>query len=125
MMLLLYIALGSAVGGVSRYLLGELIQRWAGGTFPLHTLIINVTGSFLLGFLYRYGVDSNVMSQEVRAMLTVGLCGGYTTFSAFSLETVRLLDGGESGKAMAYVLLSVVVSVGAAFVGMAAGSRMR
>lgn len=124
-MLLLYIALGSAIGGVSRYLLGGLIQRWAGGTFPLHTLIINVTGSLLLGFLYRYGADSNVMSQEVRAMLTVGLCGGYTTFSAFSLETVRLLDGGESGKAMAYVLLSVVISVGAVLLGGAAASRMR
>lgn len=125
-MILLAIAFGSALGGISRYLLGGLIQRWAGGTFPLHTLIINVTGSFLLGLLVvRYGAESSSLSPELRAMLTIGFCGGYTTFSAFSLETVRLLDGGESGKAMAYVLLSVVISVGAAFLGMAAGRGIR
>ncbi len=117
------IALGSALGGVSRYLLGGYVQRWAGAAFPLHTLLINITGSFLLGFLYRYGADSTALSPELRAMLTIGFCGGYTTFSTFSVETVRLLEDGASGKAIAYVLLSVLVSLGAAFVGMWAGGR--
>jgi CrcB protein len=121
---LLYIALGSAVGGVSRYLLGGLIQRLAGGTFPLGTLVINVTGSFLVGLLYRYAADSAAITPEIRAMLTIGLCGGYTTFSSFSYETVRLIEDGEAGRALAYVGLSVLLSVGGTMLGIAAGREL-
>jgi CrcB protein len=121
---LLYIALGSAVGGVSRYLLGGLIQRLTGGTFPLGTLVINVTGSFLVGLLYRYAADSAAITPEIRAMLTIGLCGGYTTFSSFSYETVRLIEDGEAGRALAYVGLSVLLSVGGTMLGIAAGREL-
>jgi fluoride exporter len=122
-MLLLAIALGSALGGLARYLLGNLVQRWAGDAFPLHTLLINVTGSFLIGFLYRYAAESGGLSPEWRGFLMIGFCGGYTTFSAFSLETVRLIETGAVGRAMAYAVLSVVLSVGAAALGMVAGKR--
>ncbi len=88
-----YIAFGSALGGALRYLLGGLIQRATPGTFPLGTLVINITGSFLLGLLFRYSSESAAITPEVRAMLTIGLCGGYTTFSTFSYETVRLAGG--------------------------------
>lgn len=115
------IALGSALGGVSRYLLGGYVQRWAGSSFPLATLLINITGSFLLGFLYRYGADSTVMSPDVRAMLTIGFCGGFTTFSTFSYETVRLVENGEFMRALTYIGLSVLLSVAAAMLGIAAG----
>jgi len=121
---LLYIALGSAVGGVFRYLLGGLIQRLAGGTFPLGTLVINVTGSFLVGLLYRYAADSAAITPEIRAMLTIGLCGGYTTFSSFSYETVRLIEDGEAGRALTYVGLSVLLSVGGTMLGIAAGREL-
>ncbi|HXW97765.1 MAG TPA: fluoride efflux transporter CrcB [Gemmatimonadales bacterium] len=119
-----YIAFGSALGGVARYLLGGLIQRLAGSAFPLGTLIINVTGSFLLGFLYRYSADSAVISPEIRAMLTIGVCGGYTTFSTFSWESVRLLEDGEIGKAATYLALSVGVSLGAVVLGIVAGREI-
>jgi CrcB protein len=122
--MLWYIAFGSAVGGVSRYLLGGLVQRGTSGTFPVGTLVINVTGSFLLGLLYRYATDSAAISPELRAMLTIGFCGGYTTFSTFSYETVRLLEDGEMGRALSYIGLSVLLSVGGAMLGIAAGREI-
>jgi CrcB protein len=122
--MLWYIALGSALGGVTRYLLGGLIQRTTEGTFPIGTLVVNVTGSFLLGLLYRYAADSAAITPEIRAMLTIGICGGYTTFSTFSYETVRLLEDGEITRALSYVGLSVVLSVGGAMLGIAAGREL-
>ena len=83
-----YVALGSAVGGIARYLVGGWIQERA-HTFPLGTLLINVSGSFLLGFIQRYALESSGISPEVRTMLTLGFCSGYTTFSTFSFEAVR------------------------------------
>lgn len=71
-----YVALGSAVGGALRYLLGGLIQERAGTTFPVQTLFINASGSLLLGFIQRYALDTSALSPEVRTMLTIGLCRG-------------------------------------------------
>jgi CrcB protein len=118
--MLWYVAVGSAVGGVSRYALGGLIQARAGDTFPVGTLVINITGSFLLGFLLRYALETTAVSPEVRAMLTTGFCGGYTTFSTFSYETVSLLEEGDWKRAGWYVALSVVLSIVGTFVGIAA-----
>lgn len=123
-MILLYVAFGSAVGGVLRYLLGGAIQRAAGGTFPLGTLLINITGSFLLGLLYRYSADSAAITPEVRAMLTIGLCGGYTTFSSFSYESIRLLEDGQVGRALLYVGLSVVLCLAATALGIMSGREL-
>jgi CrcB protein len=119
-----YIAFGSALGGAARYLLGGWIQARAGPDFPVGTLVINVTGSFLLGMLYRYAADSAALTPELRAMLTIGICGGYTTFSTFSYETVRLLEDGEFARAAVYIALSVVVSIAAVFLGIAAGREL-
>jgi len=93
MPLALYVAAGSAIGGVARYLLSLAIQQRATTPFPVGTLVINVTGSLLLGFLLRYATASSTMSPEARALLTTGFCGGYTTFSTFSYETVALFEG--------------------------------
>lgn len=119
-----YIALGSAIGGMLRYLLGGWIQRAAGGTFPIGTLVINISGSFLLGLIYRYATESAAATPEVRAFLTIGICGGYTTFSTFSYETVRLLEDGELGRALGYVALSVLLSIAAALLGVVAGREL-
>jgi CrcB protein len=115
--MLWYIAAGSAIGGVGRYLLGGAIQRATNGTFPVGTLWINLTGSFLLGLILRYGVDSPTLTPEVRAFLTVGLCGGYTTFSTFSYETVALIQDGEWARAALYVALSLGLSLLATWLG--------
>ena len=93
--MLWYIAVGSALGGVGRYLLGGLVQRLAAGTFPAGTLFVNISGSFLLGLILRYAVETPALTPELRALLTVGLCGGYTTFSTFSYQTGALVEDGD------------------------------
>lgn len=119
-----YVALGSALGGVARFLLGGFIQERAGSTFPVQTLVINVTGSFLLGFIQRYALDSSALAPEIRAMLTIGFCGGYTTFSTFSLETVRLMEDGDWRRAGLYVAGSVILSIAAVLLGLAAARQL-
>jgi CrcB protein len=117
--MLWYIAAGSAIGGVSRYLLGGLAQRLLDTTFPVGTLLVNVTGSLVLGVIVRYGVETATLTPEMRALLTVGLCGGYTTFSTFSYETAALLEDGEWTRAGLYVAGSVLLSLLGMFLGFA------
>jgi len=117
--MLLYVAIGSAIGGMGRYLLGGLIQRLLATTFPGGTLLINISGSFLLGLVIRYAVETPTLTPELRAFLTIGLCGGYTTFSSFSYETVALLEDGEWARAALYVVASVVLSLLATLLGLA------
>jgi CrcB protein len=117
--MLWYIAAGSAIGGMSRYLVGGLVQRLLDTTFPAGTLLINVTGSFLLGAILRYGVETPTLTPELRAFLTLGFCGGYTTFSTFSYEALALLEDGEWGRAGIYIGLSLLLSLAATFLGFA------
>ena len=122
--MLWYIAVGSAIGGMSRYLVGGMVQRLTAGTFPVGTLLINVTGSFLLGLFLRYGMETTTLSPELRAFLTIGFCGGYTTFSTFSYETVALLEDGQWTRAGLYIALSVGLSLLATFLGFAAAREV-
>jgi CrcB protein len=117
--MLFYVAIGGALGGVSRYLLGGLVQRMLDTTFPAGTLFVNISGSFLLGAILRYALDTPSLTPEVRAFLTIGFCGGYTTFSTFSYETVALLKDGEWTRAGFYVAASVLLSVLGTFLGFA------
>jgi CrcB protein len=119
-----YVALGSAIGGVARYLVGGWVQQRSGTTFPVQTLLINVSGSFLLGLVQRYALETTALSPEVRTMLTIGVLGGYTTFSTFSYETLRLAEEGDWRRASAYIVLSVVLSIAAALVGVAAAREL-
>ena len=116
--MLIWIALGGAAGSVLRYLIGGFVQRSGGISFPIGTLAVNVTGCFLIGVLSQHYMNTQT-HPYIRGALIVGLCGGYTTFSTFSLETVGLLEGGEYGRAAAYMLLSVTLSVLATIAGMA------
>ena len=117
--MLIWIALGGAVGSVLRYLAGGLVQRSAGVGFPVGTLAVNVIGGFLIGVLAQHYMNEQA-SPQMRAALITGFCGGFTTFSAFSLETVGLMRGGEYSKTAAYVVLSVTLSILATISGMAA-----
>jgi CrcB protein len=117
--MLIWIFLGGGVGSILRYLIGGLVQRSAHAGFPAGTLAVNVIGCFLIGVLAQHYM--NVQAHpNMRAALITGFCGGFTTFSAFSLETVGLLRGGEYAKTAAYVVLSVSVSILATISGMAA-----
>jgi len=115
--LLLYVGAGGALGSVGRYALTYLIQSRSPSPFPSATLLINVTGSLLLGFIMRYAADTSAISVEARLLLTTGFCGGYTTFSTFSYETVRLIEDGDYRRAAAYAALSLVLSVAGTFAG--------
>ena len=123
MNLLWYVALGSAVGGASRFALSTFIQQRA-GTFPIGTLIVNITGSLLVGFFLRYALGSTSVSAEVRALLTTGFCGGYTTFSTFSYETIQLLHDGDYRRAGIYVVLSIALSLLATLLGIVAATEV-
>ena len=118
--MLWYIALGSALGGVGRYLIGGLVQRAAGSAFPTGTLAVNVSGSFLLGVFLRYGLETPTLTPEMRAFLTIGICGGYTTFSTFSYETMALVEDGQWGRAGLYAAASLGLSLLATFLGLMA-----
>jgi CrcB protein len=115
--MVLWVALGSALGGAFRYLLSGWIQQHQAG-FPWSTVVINVTGSLLLGIIMRFAL-AGAVRPELRAFLAIGFCGGYTTFSTFSFETMALIRDGHAGRAATYVLASVVLSIGAVFAGYA------
>jgi CrcB protein len=107
------IALGAAVGGVARYYLSTAVQHRLGATFPWGTLLINVSGSLLLGFIIRYALATPSMSLELRALLTTGFCGGYTTFSTYSYETAALLEDGQYERAGLYAFGSALLALAA------------
>jgi CrcB protein len=111
------VAIGAALGGVARYYLASAIQQRVGPTFPWGTLVINVSGGLLLGVLMRYALATPSVSAELRALLTTGFCGGYTTFSTYSYETATLLEDGQYGRAGTYALASVVLALVATFTG--------
>lgn len=118
MMNYIWIAAGSALGGVLRHWLSGLVaQRWGEG-FPVGTLLVNVTGSFVIGFLFAFTGEGRVLnSPEARNFLMAGLCGGYTTFSAFSLQTLNLARGGQWLGAGLNALLSVALCLAAVWLG--------
>lgn len=116
--ILLAVAGGGAAGSLARYVIGAAVQGRAGSGFPIGTLVVNITGSLLLGFLMRLLLDSSLASPTVRLMLTTGFCGGYTTFSTFTYETARLIEDGEYERAGLYVALSLALSMAAMFVGL-------
>lgn len=117
MMQVLLVALGGAVGSVARYGVGVAAARWFGLGFPWGTLTVNVVGGLAMGVLAaRVGPEG----ESARLLLGVGLLGGFTTFSAFSLETVRLLEH-QPGLAMLYAAASLLLSVGACWLGLTLG----
>ena len=116
--MLLAVAFGGAVGAAGRHLVSGQIMRWAGGGFPWGTLTVNVLGSFLLGVLVEYLVLRWSATQEMRGFLVVGLLGGFTTFSAFSLDAVLLLERGSLGPAFAAIAGKAVLSICGLFAGM-------
>jgi fluoride exporter len=112
------IALGGALGALGRHVVGSQLSRLLGTDFPWGTLTVNVVGSFVMGALVELMALKIQVSPEVRAFLTVGLLGGFTTFSAFSLEVALLYERAALGLALAYVLVSLIASIGGLFVGL-------
>ena len=122
----LWIGLGSALGGMARYGCSGLAARYIGAAFPWGTLIVNVSGSLVIGFLAALAVADGrlLISPDARAFLMIGLCGGFTTFSAFSIETLDLARDGDWLWAGANVVLSVVLCLLAVWLGYMGASAM-
>lgn len=122
----LCVALGSALGGMARYGLSVLSVRLWGTGFPWGTIAINVVGSFIIAFYGTLSVAGGRLpaSFEARVFVMVGLCGGFTTFSSFSLQTVELARGGAWWGAVGNVVLSVMACVLAALAGQVAAARL-
>jgi CrcB protein len=122
--LLAVVTLGGGLGSVARFLVTTLVQQRIALDFPAATFIINVAGSFLIGLVAQIGVDTTMLSPEARLFLTTGICGGFTTFSTFSYETMQLLEEDRYGSATAYVAGSVLVSLAACMLGIASARGM-
>ncbi len=118
MKILLLIGTGSFIGGVFRYSLSQFIQTKLLSTFPFGTLGVNITGCFIIGLVFALSEQTN-MTSELRLFLATGICGGFTTFSAFSNETYILLRSGQLGYAIVYITASVVLGVLATLIGYA------
>ena len=113
---LLHVALGGALGASARYLVGVGAIRLLGHGFPWATLVVNVLGSLAMGALVVLLAQKD--ATRLAPLLITGLLGGFTTFSAFSLDAVTLYERGQVGAAAGYVAVSVVFSIGALFAGM-------
>ena len=122
-MQLLLVLLGGGIGSAARYLTGVWITERLGAAFPWGTLVVNVVGSFLIGLIATLADERGRLGPDLRLFLVGGVLGGFTTFSAFSLETLRLLDGREPLRAVLNVLGSVVLAFAAAALGIAVGRR--
>jgi CrcB protein len=121
---LLLIALGGAIGTVMRYLTSILAARWFGAEFPYGTLIVNLSGAFVIGLVQELGTESLLIRDNMRLFLTTGMMGGLTTYSTFSYETVRLMDTGAWHQAWINIFVTTVVCLCLCFLGMAIGRML-
>lgn len=113
-----FIAVGGAIGALMRFWMSNGIYALLGRGFPYGTLSVNVLGSLMIGILYVVMIERSEFDPVWRALLITGFLGAFTTFSAFSIETMNLLESGEVLKAMLNVFLSVVLCVSACWLGM-------
>jgi fluoride exporter len=111
---ILLIGLGGGIGSITRYVASLVIKS---KTFPFATLTVNLIGSFIIGLVFAISIKQEGMEDNWKLFLITGVCGGFTTFSAFSLENVQLLQSGKTGIALAYIIVSMVLGIAATFLG--------
>lgn len=118
------IMLGGGLGAIARYMLSTSINEKLASNFPYGTLIVNVIGSFLMGFLAMWLVEKLGLNPLLRLAIFVGFLGAFTTFSTFSMETLHLFEEGLAGRALLNMLVNVVLSVLAVWLGVLAGKLL-
>lgn len=116
--ILLLVGLGGGIGSIFRYLSALLVHKYYAGIFPLATFVINLLGSLLIGILFGCIERYQWNNPDLKFLFIVGFCGGYTTFSAFSIENINLLQAGDTATAFAYIGLSVVLGLTATWAGL-------
>ena len=109
------VAIGSAIGGAARYWISNFAYKFLPATFPFGTLAVNIIGSFIIGFVMFYLDRNEMVSPQMRILLTTGFCGGLTTFSTFSLETINLFKDSEFLLAGTNIILNLTLALGAVF----------
>ena len=114
---IVYVAVGSAIGGVCRFLMQQSVQRLVSFSFPLGTLLVNLLGCFIIGLVYGLASKGNILSPSLRLFLAVGICGGFTTYSSFMFENYTLLQAGEMLNTFLYVAISLVIGFLATWLG--------
>ncbi len=115
------VGIGGAVGSILRFLVSGWVQSVSGVSFPFGTLAVNVLGCFVIGVLSYLADVRGVLTPEMRALLVIGVLGGFTTFSSFGNETMALVRDGEMGYAFANVALSLLLGLGAVYLGRTLG----
>jgi CrcB protein len=118
---ILYVAGGSALGGVLRLLAGRSVRLWIQTAYPWPTFIVNILGCFAIGWIHAWASRQPAFRPELLLLLTTGLCGGFTTFSAFAQENILLMKSGGHMTALCYVVFSVAGGLLATWAGMQAG----
>lgn len=121
---LIAIAAGGALGAVLRFIMTNGVHRVLGRDFPYGTLAVNVLGSFIIGILFVLLVEKLALSVIWRSALMIGVIGGFTTFATFSIETLALIESGALTKAFANILFSVVLCLGATWIGISLGRQL-
>ena len=111
---ILLVGLGGGIGSMLRYGAALMLRS---RSFPAATLLVNLTGCFIIGIVFAASLKNEAINENWKLFLATGICGGFTTFSAFSLENMQLLQSGKTGIAMLYILLSLVLGIAAAFAG--------
>ncbi|GAB1475082.1 fluoride efflux transporter CrcB [Bacteroidota bacterium] len=114
---LIIIGAGGFVGSIARYLTSKYIQDNLSFSFPVGTLIVNISGCFILGVIYGLMERGEILSQESRLFLTIGFCGGFTTFSSFAFENVLILRDGNFMQSALYISLSVFAGILSLYIG--------
>lgn len=118
---IIFVAGGSALGGVLRLLTGRLVKAYVQTAFPWPTFLINILGCFAIGWIHAWATRQPQFRPEILLLLTTGICGGFTTFSAFAQENILLMRSGSFSTALVYIIASVAVGLFATWVGMLAG----
>lgn len=121
---ILAVFIGSGAGGVLRFGVGRLFNNGSAQSFPAGTLIINIVACFILGTLAGAFDQRLDVSPQTKALLTIGFCGGFSTFSAFSQESLMLFRSGQGVTAVSYILLSVLACLSASYLGMLLGAKL-
>lgn len=114
---LIFAGAGSALGGILRHFMNISFPRQDAASFPWSTLMVNILGSLLIGVLYGISKEQKLIGEEAQLFLMTGICGGFTTFSAFSLENVQMIQNGEPGKALVYAASSILIGLLAVWAG--------
>ena len=118
MKIILMVAIGGAIGAIARQQSNQLIMRIFGGEFPIGTIFVNILGSFIMGLLFELFASKITLSDEWRSLIFTGILASFTTFSSFALDVALLSERNEYYYALCYIGMSVVLSIGALFVGL-------